>query len=1211
MKERLLLLVTIFCGLSLALGFIWISAIQASPLVPQAELHVCPTGCPYSSIQAAVDAANPDDVIKIGAGTYMSVTTVHGIQQMAFITKSLTIRGGYNPPDWNISNPSLYTTTLDAQGHGRVMYIDGSANADLITVTLDGLQLTDGYWSITEYIGNWAAPTGGGVRVQKANMTILNSRLYANHTFNGLGSGLFQQYGSLSMQNSVVQENSGTGGIYSPLFGEYGGGLFLLQATVTIQGSFILNNSAGYGSVNYDASPYGGGIYLNSSTAAIDHTLFQGNLAAQNEYGRGGGLAYENGSVSISNSTLLNNMASPNHSTDVAGGLYLAPYNGGGVSVLTGNLFQDNTDGALVAYGPMTITNNTFQGNSGSRSVAVYFSGGATLFGSGVFQNNIVITNTAPIGGGATFNGSISVIGNTATGDGGGIKINGSVTLIRNIIQNNTSGACGGGVVSNSVLQEDGDIIQYNTAWYGGGLCIKANNGGANYQNLVILDNDGSVNGSGIYVDRGNSSGAVNLYHSTIGRNTGGDGSGVNVNTGAVTFINTILYSQTVGAQNVNGTLSFRHTLRYHVSTPSVGIISDLFAITGDPAFTSDGYHLTQPSAAIDVGESTPVTDDVDGDIRPFGQAPDLGADESPFSQGITEGVQASKQAGTPHWVMTWDPILNTSSFLLQQDYLIPFSYGGAITSPIISSFTIQDNLPEELQMNYQESAPGTTCTQDGNQLTWNSNNPFFPDSSGWIGILGQSATVQPGTNFNNTASFAYSFLNGQTNTIPLQASSQVPEMPIFSPMLLTPMNGEMCLDEEGRLEAHGLTYAGMTVNLYENNSLMASTVADASGVFSITWTSTLSTSNSVNLYTTVCDPAQPGNCSAPSESIHLDYPQAFWCPQRSYWEGDVNNEHFVFHFVNEQGHYATNDFELPGVYGFQDTLLHLYSCCDRDVNPFTVRADGTVYTTPVQHVGRMWTFNIGAAHDVTVQSQCQVGGTPPSHGVVLIDPDGFTFDITKGGGYDQVTGMFSPVQPLPGITVTAYVSVPEWGGWVPWPAQFYDNQTNPQVTKPDGYFAFFTPPGQYYLQATGAGGYESWHSPIIEVITQVVHANVPLTPWKAGKPQRVTLSPDGPSPSIITVPAGSSVEWISTLNATATITDLEHLIANPLIHLLSALNPFVDPLSFDGGMLAPGQVYRRLFTVPGTYFYTDGNGHTAQVVVTNYQVYVPLVVRR
>jgi hypothetical protein len=61
---------------------------------------------------------------------------------------------------------------------------------------------------------------------------------------------------------------------------------------------------------------------------------------------------------------------------------------------------------------------------------------------------------------------------------------------------------------------------------------------------------------------------------------------------------------------------------------------------TGAPAFVGGqvtagdvrAYHIKRPSATRDDGESTEVSTDYDGDPRPFGLLPDIGADEYPFA---------------------------------------------------------------------------------------------------------------------------------------------------------------------------------------------------------------------------------------------------------------------------------------------------------------------------------------------------------------------------------------------------------------------------------------------------------------------------------------------------------------------------------------------------------------------------------------------------
>ena len=103
---------------------------------PVTELRVCPSGCTYTSIQAAVDDANDGDLIKVSTGVYTGVNNYGGLSQMVYISKTVVIRGGYTAAFTDPPDPKANPTTLDAQGQGRVLFITG-----MVSPTVEGLRV--------------------------------------------------------------------------------------------------------------------------------------------------------------------------------------------------------------------------------------------------------------------------------------------------------------------------------------------------------------------------------------------------------------------------------------------------------------------------------------------------------------------------------------------------------------------------------------------------------------------------------------------------------------------------------------------------------------------------------------------------------------------------------------------------------------------------------------------------------------------------------------------------------------------------------------------------------------------------------------------------------------------------------------------------------------------------------------------------------------
>ncbi|RLJ03768.1 MAG: hypothetical protein DRP08_03040, partial [Candidatus Aenigmatarchaeota archaeon] len=139
-KSGMLLMMGGLCLITLLLAL----GIDNTPaLANPGVIRVHPTcnGIPapcYTSFQDAVDAASPGDEIHIAQGAYTGVRQKGGITQVVYITKSLTLLGGWSN-DFSTRDPVAHPTVVDAQGLGRAVVVSGP-----VTVTLDGLRITGG-----------------------------------------------------------------------------------------------------------------------------------------------------------------------------------------------------------------------------------------------------------------------------------------------------------------------------------------------------------------------------------------------------------------------------------------------------------------------------------------------------------------------------------------------------------------------------------------------------------------------------------------------------------------------------------------------------------------------------------------------------------------------------------------------------------------------------------------------------------------------------------------------------------------------------------------------------------------------------------------------------------------------------------------------------------------------------------------------------------
>jgi hypothetical protein len=216
---------------------------------------------------------------------------------------------------------------------------------------------------------------------------------------------------------------------------------------------------------------------------------------------------------------------------------------------------------------------------------------------------------------------------NYSTSSGGGISIiNATDTMVANCIihDNHTLGPLsdGGGINTNSSVSVDSCKIYNNKSIKRGGGIFTGYS--SFIQNTLIYGNY-AENGGGIYCHL--PSGA-RIVHTTIHNNKSVSGkelySVVSGSATKLTLTNSIVWNDTE-TDVLKGT---NFNASYCIIKETSGDLSEVGVINSDPKLTPQGLLTKASTSAINDGIDAGIKLDIHGEVRPYKNRPDIGADE-------------------------------------------------------------------------------------------------------------------------------------------------------------------------------------------------------------------------------------------------------------------------------------------------------------------------------------------------------------------------------------------------------------------------------------------------------------------------------------------------------------------------------------------------------------------------------------------------------
>jgi len=399
----------------LSLG-LW--ALSARP-VRADTLNVCPSGCPYTSIEAALEYSIPGDTVLVGPGEYYEHIWLRGGVRVQGAGPSLTflIYSGTWPAvagyPHDLTNAVLDGFTIICNSPHEAIHIDYPHEKQTISNNV-----------IRNSVGQWHS---GGIWIAEgATPTIINN---------------------VFIDNTVTD-------------GEGGGAILIENASPLISGNTFIGNHAKNGGAIavYNETPY---------RATIRDNTFITNTAAM----RGGAIFVENASPLISNNDIFSNTAI------IGGGICAGTY---GYPTIEGNdiaynkgLGTGNAGGGVVIFGlaNVILERNLIRSNSAALAGGILIQDSAPRITNNVVSANspseIVVQRAAP------HIANNTIIGSGATGVGIDLLETARPKIANNIIAFEAYGIRGDGVAA--------PTVRYNGMWMNAvanylGITPEANN---------------------------------------------------------------------------------------------------------------------------------------------------------------------------------------------------------------------------------------------------------------------------------------------------------------------------------------------------------------------------------------------------------------------------------------------------------------------------------------------------------------------------------------------------------------------------------------------------------------------------------------------------------------------------------------------------------------------------------------------------------------